>query len=138
MFYAIKVLGACYLLYLAIMVYRSKASIDIDGNVGKKSYWSLFRQGVFMNLVNPKVLIFFLAFFPAFIWDQSGNTIIQFYILGGTFMVVSFMVFSAIAIAAGRISPFLKNSKYINPVLKWLQILVFVGIAVYIILPDSL
>ena len=135
LFYGIKVLGAFYLLFLAYKVYKSNASITLTENATKKSNWELFKTGVIMNLVNPKVMIFFLAFFPGFLWDKNGNTIVQFYILGITFMVVSFFVFSIIAIAAGRISSLLREWKKMNTVLKWLQILVFVGIAVFIMIP---
>ena len=132
-FYGIKVLGACYLLYLAYKVYRSDENISLAENAPKKSYWQLFKTGVIMNLVNPKVMIFFLAFFPGFLWNKDGNTVAQFYILGITFMVVSFITFSAIALLAGRISEFILKRKGVGTFLKWLQILVFVGIAVYII-----
>lgn len=134
-FYGIKVLGACYLLYLAYKVYKSNEHISLAENAPKKSYAQLFKTGVIMNLVNPKVMIFFLAFFPGFLWDKDGNTIAQFYILGITFMTVSFLTFSTIAIAAGRISSLLRESKSMGVVLKWLQILVFVGIAVFILIP---
>ena len=138
-FYGIKVLGACYLLYLAFTVYKSDGHISLAENAPKKSYTQLFKTGVIMNLVNPKVMIFFLAFFPGFLWDSpevsGGNTVLQFYILGLTFMMVSFLTFSTIAIAAGRISSLLLEWKSMGIVLKWLQILVFVGIAVFIVLP---
>jgi threonine/homoserine/homoserine lactone efflux protein len=134
-FYGIKVFGALYLLYLAYKVYRSDATVTISENAPKKSYWELFKQGVFMNLVNPKVMIFFLAFFPAFLWDVSENTVLQFYILGITFMIVSFITFSAIALLAGSVSQFLTKHQAVGSILKWLQIVVFVGIAIFIILP---
>ncbi|MEM0518420.1 LysE family translocator [Aequorivita flava] len=135
MFYAIKVLGACYLVYLAYKVYKSDVNISLAENAPKKTYVQLFKTGVIMNLVNPKVMIFFLAFFPGFLWNETENTVIQFYILGITFMVVSFLTFSTIALAAGRISSLLRDSKNMGVVLKWLQILVFVGIAVFILIP---
>ena len=53
-FYGIKVLGACYLFYLAFKVYRSNDNISLAENAPKKSYWKLFKTGVLMNLVNPK------------------------------------------------------------------------------------
>lgn len=134
-FYGIKVLGACYLLYLAFKVYKSDEHISIAENAPKKSNTQLFKTGVIMNLVNPKVMIFFLAFFPGFLWDQEGNTVLQFYMLGITFMIVSFITFSTIAFAAGRISSLILEWKSMGVVLKWLQILVFVGIAVFIVLP---
>ncbi|MCZ4318595.1 LysE family translocator [Aequorivita viscosa] len=134
-FYGIKVLGACYLLYLAYSVYKSDEHIHLSENAPKKSYVQLFKTGVIMNLVNPKVMIFFLAFFPGFLWDKEGNTILQFYVLGITFMLVSFITFSSIAMAAGKISSLLLKWKNMGVVLKWLQILVFVGIAVFILIP---
>lgn len=134
-FYAIKILGACYLLYLAFSVFKSDSEITFTNNAPKKTYWQLFKTGVIMNLLNPKVMIFFLAFFPGFLWDKDGNTVYQFYVLGITFMIVSFFVFSLIALLAGRISNLLMKWKRINTVLKWLQIVVFVGIAVFILLP---
>ncbi|MGJ8666472.1 MAG: LysE family translocator [Patiriisocius sp.] len=134
LFYGIKILGALYLLYLAYKVFKSDASIDMTTNAPKKSYWSLFKQGVIMNLLNPKVMIFFLAFFPGFLWNPGGNTVSQFYILGITFMAMSFIVFSLIALLAGKISIYLKENNNVGFVMKWLQIVVFVGIAVFILL----
>ena len=133
LFYAIKVVGACYLLYLAFKVFKSDAHISVSGNAPKKSYLQLFKTGVLMNLVNPKVMIFFLAFFPGFLWNNDGNTVSQFYILGITFMAISFLAFSSIALLSGRISKFILKRKGVGGFLKWLQIIVFVGIAVYII-----
>jgi threonine/homoserine/homoserine lactone efflux protein len=80
-------------------------------------------------------MIFFLAFFPAFIWDKTENTISQIYILGILFMIVSFITFSGIAILAGSISTYLKQNRNIGFILKWLQIIVFVGIAAFILVP---
>jgi threonine/homoserine/homoserine lactone efflux protein len=134
-FYAIKLLGACYLLFLAYKVYKSDEHISLAENAPKKSYFQLYKTGVIMNLLNPKVMIFFLAFFPGFLWNVDGNTILQFYILGALFMVISFMTFSAISLAAGRISTMLLQGKRVAYFLKWLQILVFLGIAVFILLP---
>lgn len=133
LFYAIKVFGACYLLYLAYKVFKSHANISFMTEAAKKSYLQLFKTGVIMNLVNPKIMIFFLAFFPGFLWDKEGNTVVQFYILGMTFMVISFVIFSSIALLAGRISEFIIKRKGVGIFLKWLQIVVFVGIALYII-----
>ncbi|MAN58764.1 MAG: lysine transporter LysE, partial [Flavobacteriaceae bacterium] len=95
----------------------------------------LFVQGVIMNLLNPKVMIFFLAFFPGFLWAENGNTVFQFYVLGLVFMAVSFSVFSSIALLAGRIAKYIKQHASVGVVLKWLQVVVFIGIAIYILIP---
>ncbi|MAM28480.1 MAG: lysine transporter LysE [Flavobacteriaceae bacterium] len=136
LFLAIKIIGAAYLLYLAFKVFRADAAIQIsEGNTQKKSPWNYFKTGVIMNLLNPKVMLFFIAFFPAFLWNPDSNTVYQFFVLGGVFMGVSFIVFSAIALLAGSISRFIKHHKGVGVLLKWLQIIVFVGIAVFILIP---
>jgi threonine/homoserine/homoserine lactone efflux protein len=134
-FNAIKIFGALYLLYLAFSVYRSSDAISLKSDdTSKRSLWGLFRKGFIMNVLNPKVTIFFLAFFPGFLFSDSLNTVIQFYILGLLFMLVSAIVFGSIAILSGAISNYLNNNKRTGFILKWLQIFVFVGIAVYLLL----
>ena len=134
-FYGLKIIGACYLLFLAYKVYRSNPHVDLKNKVLKKTYLQLFKQGVIMNLVNPKILIFFLAFFPGFLWDEFQNTIYQFYVLGIVFMTISFLVFSSLAILAGYISTALNENKNISILLKWIQVIVFIAIAVFISIP---
>ena len=134
-FYGLKIIGACYLLFLAYKVYRSNPLVDFKNKVSKKTYLQLFKQGVIMNLVNPKILIFFLAFFPGFLWDEFQNTIYQFYVLGIVFMTISFLVFSSLAILAGYISTALNENKNISILLKWIQVIVFIGIAIFILIP---
>ncbi|MBO6880784.1 LysE family translocator [Winogradskyella sp.] len=135
LFFAIKVLGALYLLYLAYKVHKSSSQLNLDANaVPKKSLKGLFVQGFFMNVLNPKVTIFFLAFFPGFLFSESMSTVIQFYILGGIFMLVSFIIFSSIALLAGQIKKYITKHRNSGLVLKWLQIVVFIGIAIFILL----
>jgi threonine/homoserine/homoserine lactone efflux protein len=138
LFFIIKCLGAAYLLYLAYKVFKSDAKVELnDETVPKKSLWQLFKQGVIMNVLNPKVSIFFLAFFPGFLFSESMSSVKQFYVLGLLFMATSFIIFSGIAILAGSISGYLKTNKNIGIILKWLQIVVFVGIAIFIFLSEK-
>ena len=134
LFFGIKVLGSLYLLYLAYKVFKSDSQLDFDSETApKKSLKALFVQGFFMNVLNPKVTIFFLAFFPGFLFSKTMSTIAQFYILGGIFMLVSFIIFSAIALLAGQIKSYTLKHKNSGVVFKWLQIVVFIGIAVFIL-----
>lgn len=134
LFFGIKVLGALYLLYLAYKVYKSDAQLDFDSETApKKSLKALFVQGFFMNVLNPKVTIFFLAFFPGFLFSKTLSSVLQFYILGGIFMLVSFIIFSAIALLAGQIKTYTLTHKNSGLFLKWLQIVVFIGISVFIL-----
>lgn len=135
LFFVIKVLGALYLFYLAFKVFKSQSQLNLDTEATpKKSLKGLFVQGFFMNVLNPKVTIFFLAFFPGFLFSDSLSNLVQFYILGGIFMLVSFIIFSAIALLAGNIKTYIAKHENSGLALKWLQIVVFIGIAVFILL----
>lgn len=136
LFFIIKLLGAAYLLYLAYQVYRSDADIAFStDNVQQKTTFELFKTGFWMNVLNPKVTIFFLAFFPQFLFSKTISTVIQFYVLGGLFILTSFTIFSSIALLAGSISDYIKQHSKVGLYLKWLQIIVFVAIAIFILRP---
>lgn len=135
LFFGIKLFGAGYMLYLAYMVYKSDASIIFSTeNVPQKTTAELFKIGFTMNVLNPKVTIFFLAFFPQFLFSKTISTVVQFYVLGFLFIVTSLLIFSTIAILAGSISSYLRKNKSIGYFLKWLQIVVFISIAIFILL----
>jgi threonine/homoserine/homoserine lactone efflux protein len=134
-FNGIKVFGALYLLYLAWQVLKSDDTIDLNNNASeKKGLVMLFKQGFVMNVLNPKVTIFFLAFFPGFLFSDELSTVVQFYILGFLFILVSSLVFGGIALLAAAIADFLRQNTRTGFILKWLQIIVFVGIAIYLLI----
>ncbi|QJP33104.1 LysE family translocator [Nonlabens sp. Ci31] len=134
--YAIKIAGAVYLLYLAFKIYKSDASIEFGNTTASsQSLWKLYQIGITMNLLNPKVTLFFLALLPQFIIKDSFPDWIQIYMLGGVFMLVSLLVFYALALVAGKAAEFIKSSTWFAPAMKWLQIIVFIGIAVAILIP---
>jgi len=138
LFFGIKLAGAIYLFYLAFQVFRTDATVALSQEtVPQKGLWQLFRQGFIMNVLNPKVTIFFLAFFPGFLFSTTMDTMLQFYVLGGLFVVVSSVIFGMIALLSGSISKYFKGNSKIGVYLKWLQIAVFLGIAIYILLSDN-
>ena len=135
LFLFIKILGAAYLLYLAFQVYKSDPEIAFSSEgISNRSMFSLFKQGFIMNVLNPKVGIFFLAFFPGFLWEPQNDTIPQFYILGLLFMLQAFIIFSLVAVLADRISVFIKSHPKSGVFLKWMQVVIFILIAVLILL----
>ncbi len=138
LYLTLKVFGAAYLFFLAYKVFKSEANISVDAEVigPKKTLGQLFRQGFIMNILNPKVSIFFLALFPGFLFSDSMSTVSQFFVLGFVFMGVSLVIFSLIALLAGAISTKLRQNSTIGNVLKWLQITVFIGIAIFILFSD--
>lgn len=135
LFFVIKLFGAIYLFFLAYRVFKSDASIDITtGEVQERKLFSLYKQGFIMNILNPKVTIFFLAFFPGFLWEPDENTVMQFYILGLVFMLLTFMIFGSVAILAGNIAKYLQKHPNSGVYLKWLQVIVFIGIGIFILI----
>ena len=134
-FLGIKLLGAVYLLHLAYTVFKSSSVISISTDkIEKKTPIQLFKIGFIMNVLNPKVTLFFLALFPGFLFTERLSISLQFLVLGALFIVVSFVVFSCIALLGGTISEKIKTSKHIGIWLKWIQIFVFIGIAVFILI----
>ncbi|MDA9008198.1 LysE family translocator [Flavobacteriaceae bacterium] len=134
-FLGIKLFGAVYLLYLAYKVYRSSSVISVSTKkIEKKTPFQLYKIGFIMNVLNPKVTIFFLALFPGFLFTEKLSISLQFLILGTLFILVSSVVFSCIALLGGTISEKIKTSKKIGIWLQWIQILVFIGIAVFILI----
>ena len=135
LFLAIKIFGAGYLVYLAYKVYKSDSEITLSiKNVEKKTTLQLFKTGFLMTVLNPNVTIFFLAFFPQFLFSEELSTILQFYVLGLIFIFVSFIIFGSIAILGGKVSEYLLQHNKTGLYLKWAQILVFIGIAILILI----
>lgn len=134
LFFIIKLFGASYLLFLAYKVYKSSSEISFsETGIQKNTHVQLFKKGFLMNVLNPKVTLFFLAFFPQFIFSEKMATVYQFYVLGGLFILVSFLVFGCFALLGARVKEMLQKKTKIGLYLKWIQICVFVTIAVFIL-----
>lgn len=134
----LKYIGAIYLLFVAIKVYKSDNKIkDLKDSKYEVNKLKVFINGLLMNILNPKVLIFFLAFFPTFIFSDSISPVIQFYILGGIFMLITFIVFSSIAFFSSLIYKNFKKYKFYTELLKWLNIIVLISIAIIILLSEN-
>ncbi len=135
-FTILKVAGALYLLYLAWGAYRSGATA-IDGKSGSMlQSGQLYRRGIFMNITNPKVSIFFLAFLPQFASPARGSITIQMLILGAVFILSAILVFGAIALAAGSLGEWLSRSQRIQRWINRLAGTVFIGLAIKLLLTE--
>ncbi|HEY9220297.1 MAG TPA: LysE family translocator [Lutibacter sp.] len=132
-YFAIKLFGAIYLLYLAYLTFKSDEELVLNEKAGRKSLVKLFKQGFIMNVLNPKVSIFFLAFFPGFLYSATQNTVVQFYVLGGLFMLQALLIFSIVSLLSGNFASYLKSHPSFNSKIKWFKIMVFVGIAIFIL-----
>ena len=97
-----KYFGSVYLFYLASQEFK-KDSVTIE-----RQKENFYLRGVYMNLINPKVLIFFLAYFPNFLFSDSISISYQFIILGAIFIFQALIVFSAVSLASNRLISILK------------------------------
>jgi len=104
-----KWVGGAYLVWLGVQVWRSPPiGIDIRRSGDSRAGWSLFRQGAFSALTNPKALLFFAAFLPQFI-DPARSLFVQFAIMAATFAAIEIVTEVFIASMAHRISPWLRR-----------------------------
>jgi len=129
-FTALKAVGAAYLLYLAWGAFRAGAEDIEAGESNNLSAFALYRRGIIMNITNPKVAIFFLAFLPQFTDPSAGNVSLQIVSLGAVFMAVAFVCFSLIAILSGFLSQLLRRSPKAQIVLNRIAGTVFVALAI--------
>jgi threonine/homoserine/homoserine lactone efflux protein len=102
-FALVKYAGAAYLLYLAYRSFRDKSSIIQLGSERSYSSMALYRRGIVMNVLNPKVSLFFLAFLPQFVRHESGGVTYQMLVYGVIFIIQAFVIFSLISLFAARI-----------------------------------
>ena len=116
-FLALKYLGAAYLLFLAWKAFRSAGSIRLQAAGVRSSYGAVYRRGVLMNALNPKVLLFFLAFLPQFVALESHSAGWQIAFLGFCFALQAFLIFSALAVCAGRVRKLILRRKNLGKLL---------------------
>ncbi|PKN40607.1 MAG: lysine transporter LysE [Deltaproteobacteria bacterium HGW-Deltaproteobacteria-18] len=100
-FTLVKVAGGIYLLYLGYKLWTADPKLAISAQGEHKTARLIFRQSILANLLNPKVAIFFLAFFPQFVRPAQGHPAMQMMILGLTFVVLTMVGFGLVALGAG-------------------------------------
>lgn len=89
---AVRIIGAIYLLYLAWGALTSMGDTSELKKTRGLSFWIMFRQGMFTNLLNPKVALFVLALFPQFIEPEAGNVALQIMILATILNIIGLFV----------------------------------------------
>jgi len=110
-FTVLKAVGAAYLLHLAWQAFSAGDAQIAAAKDAPISAKALYLRGILMNVTNPKVAIFFLAFLPQFTDPVRGAVSIQMIVLGAVFMMTAFTIFCGIAWAASRIGGWLQRSK---------------------------
>jgi len=127
-FLLIKVFGFMYFIFLAVSTYNENSNISKH----KKTNRSNFITGLMMNVLNPKVSIFFIAFFPNYIFHDSWSYEIQFSILGILFWLIANIIFMIVVLLSSM------NTKLVNNLIKHkyvknLKIIFYVFIAIWIL-----
>jgi len=120
-FNGLKIIGACYLLYLAWLSVQNK-ELNLGGTDKNNTNRSYYFTGVIMNLTNPKVALFFLVFLPQFVNTSNDNVTIQIFLLGMLFILSALCIFTSIAYLASFLENILKKSKTVNRTLTYLQL----------------
>ncbi|MFP8943920.1 LysE family translocator [Streptomyces fenghuangensis] len=121
--------GAVYLLYLAWHTLRDSSGTTFDGEHTAASPMTVFRRATIVNLLNPKIVIFYLAFLPQFVTPSAGSPALQLLVLGATFTVIGLLVDCVVALLSGRIGERLRRRPGSGTWLNRLAGVVFLGLA---------
>lgn len=133
---AIKLAGAAYLIWLAWGAFRTGAAEDGAPLVPSLSAGQLYIRGIVMNVTNPKVGIFFLAFLPQFVAEARGPIASQVVVLGLLFILSTVLVFGAVASGAGSLSDWFRRTPRVGIWLNRAAGIVFVALALRLVLTD--
>lgn len=135
-FNLLKTIGAIYLVYLAWQAFRvrdNKLEKQPDLSPSKQKF---YYRGILMNITNPKVTVFFLAFLPQFADPSKGSITLQITLLGAIFIIATLIVFGSVAWAAGFLENFLKNSKQAQIAMNYIAGMVLVGLSLNLIITE--
>lgn len=133
-FTIIKIAGAAYLIYMGIQALVVKASSIQTPDVVQASLLKVYRHGLFVEALNPKTALFFLALFPQFVHPESGSIVTQFLLLGIIFVALTISYTTMLALFTGTIRHFIKRGSGIN---KWGQKalgLLYIGLGLQVVL----
>lgn len=129
-FTVLKAIGATYLLYLAWQAFRAGAATLKGRSNGEAGLLRLYGRGIVMNVTNPKVAIFFLAFLPQFADPERGSLSLQLVLLGMIFIGATLLVFGSISWGAGFLGEWLRRSARAQIILNRVAGAVFVALAI--------
>ncbi len=109
-FQCVKYAGVTYLFYLSWTMWRETGALKLGSDQSPKGLWQIIRRGFLINILNPKLSIFFLAFLPLFVSADSASPTSQMVILSIIFMVMTFIIFVLYGLSANRASRYLLHS----------------------------
>lgn len=132
-FTVLKVIGALYLIYLAWQIIFSPPQKIRMTSEKRLRLPALYRRGIIMNVTNPKVSVFFLAFLPQFADPSKGTMSIQMIVLGLIFIVATILVFGSVAIIGGALGRWLNQSERFQRYMNWTAGAIFLTLALKLV-----
>jgi threonine/homoserine/homoserine lactone efflux protein len=129
-FTLVKYLGALYLIYLGVHKLLERAPPADAPAVPRQSLAAIFRQGVIVNLLNPKTALFFFAFLPQFVNPAAGAVALQIALLGGLFVVLGIVSDSLYALLAGTLGAWLKRGSWFARTQRSVSGLIYIGLGI--------
>jgi threonine/homoserine/homoserine lactone efflux protein len=132
----VRYAGAAYLVWIGIQALRHRSAFSVEAASDTRALATIFKQSVVGNMLNPKVTLFFLAFLPQFVNARAGNVALQMALLGVVFMVVTIVVFGAVAIFAAMIGDWVRRKPAIGERLNVFAGLTFIALGIRVALPD--
>jgi len=135
-FNVLKIAGTLYLLWLAVQAFRHrKDGIGrAEGEGGRSRFFALYRTGVLMNVLNPKVALFFLALLPQFVPAGTPSPWRSMLLLGGIFSAQAFVIFTLVSLGAGALFSALNKRPGVPEILNILTAGLLVAIAASLLL----
>ena len=131
LFFILKFIGAIYFIYLAVTTFLNRKKKYKNQLLYKKKS-SDFKRGLLMNLLNPKVSLFFIVLFPSFLFHDYLNNQIQFAILGILFWIQATFVFVTVSLFATRIKLLIDNDGLFAKNSFLLEIFIYLFITIWI------
>ena len=134
----LKLFGFSYIMFLAIELCFSKEQNNFKDDLElKSSYFNFFKKGVLMNLLNPKVFLFFVAFFPNFIFSQTISVEIQLIYLGLIFICSTILVFGILVIFSNSFYSKFNKTSNSNKIVKYINVIVLLIISILILFTEN-
>jgi threonine/homoserine/homoserine lactone efflux protein len=137
-FWALKIVGALYLVWLAVQAIRSGGGLLVGRqSAGLPSLGQSFMTGLGINLTNPKVALFFVTFLPQFVSASDPAASAKLLFLGAEFVLVSLPVVVGVVLAAEWLTTTLREKEWVSRALNWSFAGVFMAFAVTILLAEG-
>lgn len=134
-FFVLKCLGAGYLSYLSLQLLKAGA-VALGRSTRDLALGRLYRRGILMNVTNPKVTVFFLAFLPQFTNPESESVTLQILVLGALFILATVWVFGSIAWFSGFLSQHLFSAERAQKILNRASAAIFLGVALQLLFTE--